>query len=433
MAQDRDQQNNRQRQRAAARKKRLQEQRRMRRRLIIAAIVLLICGVAIYTLSQGDGQAALNDGVAETTEYTEIATRPKEEPTTTIHIKAAGDLNITDAVVESGNTKLGYDYSRAFLDVAPLLAEADLTMLNFEGNLVGPPYGTTRASAPIELVKALSDAGVDILQMANSYSIYNGTNGLTQTLNGIRAAGIEPVGAFSSPEEFRKSKGYTMCDIRGISVAVVAFTKGMDGLGLPSGSEDCVNLLYTDYDTTYSDIDKDGIRSVLRAAQSEKPDITIAMLHWGSAYNDGIFETQEDLVDLMMAEGVDIILGTHPHYLHKVDFDDINNTLIAYSLGDFFGDASKSYAQYSIILDIEITKDNESGETEIVGYSVTPIYTLKENETQDGHRRVVRLRDAMAAYDINFVDRVTAGAYQTMEQSLEFIDNRLNPKKEAEE
>jgi len=221
-----------------------------------------------------------------------------------------------------------------------------------------------------------------------------------------------------------------MCDLRGVSVAVVAFTKGMDGLGLPSGSEDCVNLLYKDYDTTYRDIDKDGIRSVLRAAQSEQPDITIAMLHWGSAYNDGIFETQEDIVDLMMDEGVDIILGTHPHYLHKVEFDDVNNTLIAYSLGDFFGDASKSYAQYSIILDIEISKDNDSGETEIVGYSVTPIYTLKESETQDGHRRVVRLRDAMAAYDVNFVDRVTSGAYQTMEQSLEFIDNRLNPKKE---
>ncbi len=433
MAQDYDQQNERQRRRAAARKKQQQAQRKLRLQLICAAIVLLLCGAAIYSITQGAGNTALDGTVVETTEYTEVATRPKEEPTTTVHIRAAGDLNITDAVVESGNTSLGYDYTRAFLDVAPLLAEADLTMLNFEGNLVGAPYGTTRASAPVELVQALADAGVDILQVANSYAIYNGTSGLTQTLNGIRSTGIEPVGAYSSPEEFKKSKGYTMCNLRGVSVAVVAFTKGMDGLGLPSGSEDCVNLLYKDYDTTYSEIDRDGIRSVLRAAESEEPDITVAMLHWGSAYNDSIFETQEDIVDLMMDEGVDIIIGTHPHYLHQVEFDDVNNTLIAYSLGDFFGDASKSYAQYSIILDIEISKDNESGETEIVGYSVTPIYTLKESETQDGHRRVVRLRDAMAAYDVNFVDRVTSGAYATMEQSLEFIDNRLNPKEEEEE
>jgi len=434
MPQERDERLDRQRQRAAARKKRLQEQRRMQMRLMLAAVLLVLCGIGIYTLTQGGsgGKTELNS-VTETTAYTEIATKPKEEPTTTIHIKAAGDLNITDAVVAAGNTSLGYDYTRAFLDVAPLLAEADLTMLNFEGNLVGEPYGTLRASAPQQLVDALAKAGVDILQMANSFSIYNGTIGLTQTLNAIRAVGIEPVGAYSSPEEYQSSKGYTMCDIRGISVAVVAFTKGMDGLGLPSGSEDCVNLLFTDYDTTYEDIDYDGIREVLRAAQSEKPDLTIAMLHWGSAYNDINFETQQDIVSLMKKEGVDIILGTHPHYLHQIDFDDVNNTLIAYSLGDFFGDATKSGTNYSVILDIEISKDNESGTTEIVGYSVTPIYTLKESETQDGHRRVVRTRDTMSAYDVNFVDRVTKEAYDSMANSLERIDERLNPKKETEE
>lgn len=433
MAQRDDELNNRQRRRAAAQKKRQKEQQLLRRRLTVAVILLFLCGIAIWALTKDMPTPQQEAQTPETTEYIEEATRPKEEPVTTIHIKAAGDLNVTDSVVASGLTSLGYDFTEAFLDVAPLLADADLTMLNFEGNLVGEPYGTLRASAPQQLVDALGAMGVDLLQMANSYAIHNGMIGLSQTLNNIRAAGIEPVGAFSTAEEFASSKGFTMCNVRGISVAVVAFTKGMDGLGLPSGSEDCVNLLFTDYDTTYSDIDKDGIRSVLRAAQAEKPDVTIALLHWGSAYNDIIFEVQEDIVSLMQKEGVDIILGSHPHLLHQIDFDDVGNTLIAYSLGDFYGDGEKGGTNYSIILDIEITKDNEAGVTEIVGYSVTPIYTLKEGETKDSQRRVVRIRDTIAAYDVNFVDKVTKDAYDSMTNSLERIEARIHPNAEKPE
>ena len=427
MANRDDELNKRQRQRAAAQKKRRKEQLMMRRRLTLAVMLLILCALAIWALTKDMPRPEPDAQLAETTEYTEEATRPKEEPVTTIHIKAAGDLNVTDAVVSSGLTSLGYDFTEAFLDVASLMSDADLTMLNFEGNLVGEPYGSMRASAPQQLAEAMNAMGVDLVQMANSYAIHNGMIGLSQTLNNIRAAGMEPVGAFSTPAEFESSKGFTICNVRGISVAVVAFTKGMDGLGLPSGSEDCVNLLFTDYDTTYSDIDKDGIRAVLRAAQSEKPDVTIALLHWGSAYNDIIFEVQEDIVELMQKEGVDIILGSHPHLLHEIKFDDVKNTLIAYSLGDFYGDAEKGGTNYSIILDIEISKDNDAGVTEIVGYSVTPIYTLKEGETKDSQRRVVRIRDTMAAYDVNFVDKVTKEAYESMDNSLERIEARIHP------
>jgi len=88
MPQERDERLDRQRQRAAARKKRLQEQRRMQMRLMLAAVLLVLCGIGIYTLTQGGsgGKTELNS-VTETTAYTEIATKPKEEPTTTIHIK----------------------------------------------------------------------------------------------------------------------------------------------------------------------------------------------------------------------------------------------------------------------------------------------------------------------------------------------------------
>lgn len=431
MAPERDEMERRRRKRAALEKKRQEEARKMRRKLIIAAAIFVACiGLVIY-LTRGNTPAADPEGTGPaadtvTVPPTERATEPPETPTTTIHIKAAGDLNVTDKVVASGKASFGeyYDYTRAFLDVAALMSEADLTLMNFEGNLVGPPYGTETASAPQELVQALDAMGVDILQMANSYAIHNGIIGLTQTLNNIRAAGIEPVGAFTSPAEFQESKGYTICNVQGIKVAVVAFTKGMGGLGLPAGSEECVNKLYLDYDSEYKKIDYDGIRKILKNLRSEKPDVTIAMLHWGMEHNDTVFESQEDIAALMFDEGVDVILGTHSHMIHEIVHDKQNNTLVAYSLGDFFGDASKAGTNYSLVLDIQITKDNEMGTTKIDGFTTTPIYTLSETEN-NGYRRVVRIDETMDAYEVNFVDKVTKAAVDAMDYSLARIEQRI--------
>ena len=428
-----DEMEERRRKRAARKKQEMLRQRQLRMRLILAAVILISCVVLIALVVRGKtGTVGLDpDTQMEVTQppTQERATMPPSTPTTTIHIRAAGDLNVTDKVVAAGKTNFGdeyYDYSRAFLDVAPLLADADLTLMNFEGNLVGPPYGTQTASAPQQLVEALDKIGVDILQMANSFSTYNGIIGLNQTLTNIRAAGIEPVGAYSSHEEFRKAKGYTICEVQGIKVAVVAFTKGVGGLGLPEGSENCVNKLYVDYDSEYKDVDEEGIRSILRAAASEKPDITIAMLHWGAEYNDTIFKTQNEIASLMIKEGVDVILGTHSHMVHEIKFDKEAGTLIAYSLGDFFGDAVKGGTMYSIILDIQITKDNEMGTTKIDGFTATPIFILTE-EQGNGQRRVVRIEEAIAAYEVNFVDKVTASALESMNHSLERIEARLDP------
>ena len=421
--------------RRAAQKRKKQEEQALRRKLIIAGVVFLACIVLVVFLTRDNiPEETLPENMEVQTEpaaplFTEQATLPPETPTTTIRIKAVGDLNITDAVVAAGASGYGddyYDYTSAFLDVASLMSDADLTLMNFEGNLVGPPYGTDTASAPQQLVQALNAIGVDILQMANSYSTYNGMIGLAQTLNNIRAAGIEPVGAYATADEFRQSRGYTICDVRGVKVAVVAFTKGMGGLGLPEGSEECVNKLFVDYDSEYKKIDYDGIRAILKNLRSEKPDVIIAMLHWGAEYNDTVFKSQKDIAELMIDEGVDIILGTHSHMVHELIFDRENNTVIAYSLGDFFGDAAKGGTNYSILLDIQITKDNELGTIRIDSVDPVPLYILKENES-NGQRRVVRIHEAMDAYDVNFVDRVTKEAYDAMINALERIEARLDP------
>ena len=421
--------------REAQRKRRQAQVRRMRLTMVLVIVLLAACGYGIYRLTQSadSGETAQQAVTVPTTEETKETLPIQKSPITTIHIKAAGDLNVTDAVVNAGMAVNSYDFSPVFKDVAAILSDADLTVMNFEGNICGAPYGSGTTSAPAELLTALRGCGVDLLQMANSCAINNGLNGLTSTLRAIRSAGIEPVGAFSSSEEFKKSKGYTMTEIQGVKVGFVAFTKGLGGRGMPAGSEDLVNILYTDYATEYQKIDKTRITSILKSMEEEKPDLTVALLHWGSEYNDDISKTQEQIASLLKKNGVDVIIGTHPHTLQPIEFDKSTGTLVAYSLGDFFGDANRGATNYSVILDLEITKDENAGTTKVTDYTLHPIYTVRETEcVGNNDRRVVRVGTALSAYKGNFLDKVTDACKESMEYALTRIDERTVMKKEED-
>ena len=427
-----DEMNMRREKREAQRRKRQAEAKRLRITLILAAVVLVLCTAGIVFLT-GRSDSPETPVAAETrptqkpTQATEPATRAQKSTKTTIHIKAAGDLNVTNTVINAGVAVGGYNYTRAFMDVASTLSDADLTVLNLEGNICGEPYGSDTTSAPRELLDGLRNAGVDLIQMANSCTINNGLIGLTSTLQSIRAAGLEPVGAFASESEFQQSKGYTITEAQGVKVAFVAFTKGLGGRGLPAGNDNLVNILYEDYASTYDKIDRTRITSVLKAVEAEKPDITIALLHWGSEYNDDISDTQKSIVNLMKKQGVDVIIGTHPHTVQAIEYDELAGTLVAYSLGDFFGDASRGGTNYSIILDLEITKDSSTGTTKVTNYSYTPIYTVSEAESADGYRRVVRIDKTVEAWEENYLDKVSQSAKESMVYALERIEARINP------
>ena len=427
-----DEMNMRREKREAQRRKQQAEAKRLRITLILAAVVLVLCTAGIVFLT-GRSDSPETTAAAETrptqkpTQATEPATRAQKSTKTTIHIKAAGDLNVTNTVINAGVAVGGYNYTRAFMDVASTLSDADLTVLNLEGNICGEPYGSDTTSAPRELLDGLRNAGVDLIQMANSCTINNGLIGLTSTLQTIRAAGLEPVGAFASESEFQQSKGYTITEAQGVKVAFVAFTKGLGGRGLPAGNDNLVNILYEDYASTYDKIDRTRITSVLKAVEAEKPDITIALLHWGSEYNDDISDTQKSIVNLMKKQGVDVIIGTHPHTVQAIEYDELAGTLVAYSLGDFFGDASRGGTNYSIILDLEITKDSSTGTTKVTNYSYTPIYTVSEAESADGYRRVVRIDKTVEAWEENYLDKVSQSAKESMVHALDRIEARINP------
>ena len=339
-------------------------------------------------------------------------------PSAVIHLAAAGDLTVSDRVVASGGES--YDYTKAFLDVGHLLGTADISLLNFEGNLVGAPYGTSYMSAPDHMMETLNDAGVDLIQLANSYSIKTGMSGLADTIFAVQRAGMEPLGVYPDNASFNKSGGYTICTVKGIRIAFVAFTKGMDGMTLPPKNLNCVNLLYEDYDSNYRTVDTKRITSIMNRVNKENPDLIVALVHWGSEFNDAVSPTQEKICKLLLENGADAILGTHPHYLQKMEFDAEKGTFVAYSLGDFFSDATRKGSEYSVVLDLEISQYPD-GSTKITNFSYTPIFTVADEE----YLRVVRIHDTMHAYDQGYIGKVTESTYNSMKNALERIEARI--------
>ena len=391
--------------RAAKRKK--QKKALIRLAIAGAALALVAVVILVVVLSKNSADPNPEDTTEDMTGKT------------VIRLAAAGDLNVTPKLVESGGTEL--DYTNTFMDVLPLLADADITLLNLEGNFYGQPYGTDR-SAPQSLAKAMQRAGVDLVQLANSYSVYKGMDGLKKTIDAVRAEGMEPLGVYATSGEAVAAKGYTIRNVRGVKIAFVAFTKGMDGMALPAGNEGCVNILYKDYATDYQEVDTAAITRVLDAAAKEKPDLTVALLHWGSEYNDNVSESQQRILKLLTEEGVDAVIGTHSHYVQKMQLDKETGTFVAYSLGDFAGDAARSGSEYSVVLELEITKDDETGETAITGYSYTPIFTVAE---ENKPVRVVRIKETMAAFEGDYIDKVSQQTYDAMKNALERIESRI--------
>ena len=369
---------------------------------------------------------------------TACSSREDNRPTEgmgTASLRAVGDIYLspemlTDAKTVSG----GYDFRSLFEQVFPVLSDADVTIGNFEGTFAAGGEG----SYPDALAETLAAAGVDILQTANSYSVYNGLSGLQRTREVILQNGLTPVGTYASADE-REDSPVHIREINGIRFAFVAFTKGFQGMGLPAGSEHCVNLLYSDYTTDYEDINRAEILEILEAARDEDPDFIIASLHWGSENISGISSTQEKITDLLLQNGVDVILGSHSHRLEKIEtrevtLDDktVKTCVVAYNLGDFCYTQTGKHST-SIVLDLEFTRNHATGEGEITGVSYIPVSTVDNGDLYARQFAVVPTDSAISLYEGNYYLRVSESAYNAMVKSRANLDATLFPPAKEEE
>lgn len=310
--------------------------------------------------------------------------------TATVTLSAVGDIMVYDDQMQDAYDSVSgsYDFTHCFNQVSGYLSAADLTIGTLETTLAGADVGYQGKpdfNAPTALAANLKSSGFDILSTACTYSLQHGISGLISTIKNIREAGMDSIGTYYTQEDRSSSGGVLVKELNGVKVGFLAYTKGCNGMSIPEGYEYSVNMLYSDYATYFSDLNKDQILSDLEAAKALELDILVAVLHWGQEYETSPSDSQKEIADLLFTNGVDIILGSHPHYLQPVETKTVTTVdgqekevLVAYSLGNFLSSMSKEYSNDSIILNVTVTVDKTTGKLTFDKVNYVPVYISGE-------------------------------------------------------
>ena len=280
--------------RAELRRKRIRNQRIA---LGVAVLVLVLIIVLIVRGCSADKTPGMAnpDNTNQPNDQTQVQL-PTTPNTTTVTLSAVGDIMVYDDQMEDALQADGsYDFSHYFADVSNLLSASDLTVGNFEANFAGAPYeGKPNFKAPESLAATLASVGFDVLQTANTYSIQNGISGLTSTIRYITEAGMSSVGTYYNQTDKQTNNGVVLKEVDGVKIAFIAYTKGVNNMYLPTGSEYCVDVLYDDYYSNYSQINQDAILASIQSAKDLEADVIIAMLHWGNEYEIAPTDSQNE-------------------------------------------------------------------------------------------------------------------------------------------
>ena len=113
---------------------------------------------------------------------------------------------------------------------------------------------------------------------------------------------------------------------------------------------------------------------------NELADFTIVCPHWGKEYYLGISAEQERWTKIFLENGVDLVIGTHPHVIEPVEWveDDAGNQmLVYYSLGNFVNGTSGTGAGVMNrcvggLAEVKIGRD-DAGQVEIQEYACIPL------------------------------------------------------------
>ena len=393
-----------------------QKRRRKTQQRMVLGLLALIVVLALVLIVRGCRAKPAPAPVEPSVPEQPVDETPAEpEADSVVQLTAVGDIMIYDDILAAAQTAEGvYDFSDCFSAVAAYTMAADLTVGNLELNFCGAPYtGKPDFRAPEALAGTLRDIGFDVLQTANTYSIQNGMTGLSGTISALDAVGIDHVGTYATQAERDASGGVLVKTVNGVRIAFIAFTKGVNNLTLPEGSEFAVDLLYTDYDSDYSKVAQDAIVQTAKNAAATDADIVIAMLHWGSEYDNTITDTQKKIESLLLENGVDVILGSHSHVVGNLTEktvqrgNDEKTCFVAYSLGNFFSSQTQSGTMESVLLNLEITKSGKTGQTSITNVGYIPLYILKQETDGQPQIQVLPVRSA-----------ITSGLFEDQAQTL---------------
>ena len=146
--------------------------------------------------------------------------------------------------------------------------------------------------------------------------------------------------------------------------------------GMPVSDSYLVNVWPTDIDNinnpetdskynAYKETVLNDIKNI-----RDKVDVLMVAMHWGVEYTHTPTAYEKDMAKFLASNGVDIIIGSHPHVIQPVEW--IDNTLVIYSLGNFIsaqyqnqGTCSYYKCMVGLMSTLTITKTDDNGDISI--------------------------------------------------------------------
>ena len=226
-----------------------------------------------------------------------------------------------------------------------IIGGCDFAICNFEAPIKIESMNPIKKAGPHlyqsnESISFLKEAGFNITSLANNHIYDYGQNALSVTIEELRQNKIEFVGAGETFEEAYQVKILEKNDIR---------------ICLLAGCENEFGCLFEKqnrggYAWIFDDQIEDNIRE-----WKHKVDFIILIVHAGVENIQFPIKEWRDKYRRLCDIGVDVIIGHHPHV--PQGYENYNNGLIFYSLGNFYFDTgsfeNKSNDSYSVVLKLE--------------------------------------------------------------------------------
>lgn len=390
--------------------------------IALAVIIALVVIVVIIASVAGGGDEPAETPVPTTSAAATTGSEPSAQPTaepsgepadvTTATIAVGGDIVMHTGLNSEAQTESGYDYTPIFGVLPDLVSDADYAVCSLVTTLVAEGSAYTAYPlfrSPTAIASAISSVGFDLVNTATSHLADAWKDGIDYTLDTLDAAGLSHVGTYRTEAERTESGNRTMVDINGISVAFLAYTCDTNSVPV-SGFEYAASICATDYLSGGTEIDYELMDGDIAAAREAGADLVFVFMSWGSELSTEPSDLQYEITDSLIASGADVIIGGHcrvpqPMEMRTVQLDDgtERSAFVCYSLGNLLSCQNDQYTDISAILNLEISKDNSTGETSVTGVSYRPIYMADLYDyginDYDWHYRVVDLHNAIAAWE----------------------------------
>lgn len=258
-----------------------------------------------------------------------------------------GDALIHSCVYNDARVNGGYDFKPQIELIKNISSKYDLAYYNQETILGGTELGLSnypRFNSPYEVGDAFIDAGFNMVSLATNHTMDKNEQGV---LNSVaywkKHPEVVTSGQWTSYEE-REAGVSRIYEKNGIKYAFLSYTTWTNGLETPYG-KDYLNNVYSD-EKAAADI----------AKVKDKADIIIVAMHWGTEYYLGVDWQQTRIANFLASQGVQLIIGAHPHVVEPVEYINDGKTFVIYSLGNIISDQEGNERLTGLMMSVKIKK-----------------------------------------------------------------------------